>query len=126
MMLIVSNIRIQLFINYTLNLKYFADLQNIQLHNLIIGINFTYGWMPTVFSFKSDKLIKALEILSQVKNQNNTHLINHEDLTLITKLFNNSLVGNSKILHFINPINYPIIDSNVLKYIYKSKIKNLR
>ena len=82
--------------------------------------------MPTVFSFKSDKLIKALEILSQVKNQNNTHLINHEDLTLITKLFNNSLVGNSKILHFINPINYPIIDSNVLKYIYKSKIKNLR
>ena len=33
---------------------YFNSLKEINIHNMIIGINFVYGWMPTIFEFKKD------------------------------------------------------------------------
>jgi hypothetical protein len=40
-------------------LKYFQD-NPISKHSLIIGINFTYGWMPTIFNFQSFNLIPVI------------------------------------------------------------------
>jgi hypothetical protein len=34
------------YISYVEFLKYFRDLTTITKHNLIVSINFTYGWMP--------------------------------------------------------------------------------
>ena len=44
------------FISYVEFIKYFSDLKIITKHNVIIGINFTYGWMPTIFDFRSNDL----------------------------------------------------------------------
>ena len=48
-------------------LKYFNDIKTISKHNLIIGINFTYGWMPTIFDFRSTDFDGAVKILNNAK-----------------------------------------------------------
>ncbi len=105
-------------ISYHEFLEYFNNLEKIEKHHLIIGINFTYGWMPTIFHFKSksDNYNEAIEILNKVKKECN-YCMSNDDLTLLIKLFNNSLVGTSKLLHFINPENYAIWDSRVCRYL---------
>jgi hypothetical protein len=53
------------FLNY---FKIIADRKGeIRKDDLIIGINFTYGWMPTIFSFKNDDFDYPLHILNQVQ-----------------------------------------------------------
>src|SRR5690554_4580847 len=59
--------------NYLLSyphfLNYFKNLENITLENLIIGISFTYSWMPTILkSIKLENPEKILSILNEVKN----------------------------------------------------------
>lgn len=100
---------------------YFNSLKEINIHNMIIGINFVYGWMPTIFEFKKDddkSFNDTLQLLNKVKNEN---LLNANELELLKSLFNNSLVGTSKLLHFICPELYPIWDSRVYYYLTGNK-----
>jgi len=101
-------------ISYPEFLKYFSDIKTITKHNLIIGINFTYGWMPTIFDFRSDKFDEAIEILNNAKNG---VVLTIAQLETLKGLFNNSLVGTSKLLHFVNPAKFPIWDSRVYYYL---------
>lgn len=105
--------------NYLLSyphfLNYFKNLQTINLENLIIGISFTYSWMPTILkSIKLEKNEKLISILNEVKNG---RIINEEQLATLKTAFNNSLVGTSKLLHFINPKQYAIWDSRVFRFL---------
>ena len=104
--------------SYPQFLKYFNDLDFITDHHLIIGINFSYGWMPTIFKFRSENIegnIKeAVKILNKTKQG---EIPSSEELKLLKSLFNNSLVGTSKLLHFINPKKIAIWDSRVYRYI---------
>ena len=105
--------------NYLLSyphfLNYFQNLETINLENLIIGISFTYSWMPTILkSIKLENPEKILSILNEVKNRQK---INEEQLGTLKSAFNNSLVGTSKLLHFINPKQYAIWDSRVFRFL---------
>jgi hypothetical protein len=102
------------YISYLEFVKYFSDLTEIKKHNLIIGINFSYGWMPTCFDFRSDNFKDAVDILNRTK-QGMVPTV--EELMLLKGLFNNSLVGTSKLLHFINPNIIAIWDSRVYRYL---------
>jgi hypothetical protein len=107
-------------------IQYFKRIDSISEHNLIIGINFVYGWMPTIFEFTSDEIPAALELLNSAKSSNR---LSDKELLLLKSLFNNSLVGTSKLLHFVNPQLYAIWDSRVYRYItgkepYQNRIGN--
>ena len=106
------------YISYVEFLKYFRDLTTITRHNLIVSINFTYGWMPTIFDFRSDKFDEAIEILNKAKNGS---IPKENELKILKGLFNNSLVGTSKLLHFINPDKFAIWDSRVYHYLTGKK-----
>ena len=101
------------YISYPEFIKYFRDITKIDKHNLIIGINFTYGWMPTILDLLTNEYEKALEILNNAKQGS----INKDELTVLKELFNNSLVGTSKLLHFIRPDVFAIWDSRVYRYL---------
>lgn len=114
------------YISYPEFLKYFSDLKTITQHNLIIGINFTYGWMPTIFDYRSDKFEEAIIILNQAKKGDK---MSTDNLVLLKGLLNNSLVGTTKLLHFIKPDNFAIWDSRVYRYLtdkepYDNRIGN--
>jgi hypothetical protein len=105
-------------ISYPEFLKYFEEIQVITKHHLVIGINFTYSWMPTIFEFKSDKFPAVIEILNSAKQGK---IPIESELITLKGCFNNSLVGTSKLLHFINPLKFAIWDSRVYRYLTKEQ-----
>ncbi len=108
----------QAFLNYFKKIK--DRNEDINKEDLIIGINFTYGWMPTIFKFKSNSsdypfdFDHPLAILNAVQQGRD---IGFNEFNILKSLFNNSIVGTSKLLHFINPELYAIWDSRVCRYI---------
>jgi hypothetical protein len=95
-------------------IAYLASHEVLTRHHLIIAANFTYGWMPTMFEFQVADLEPAIAICNQVKAG---HRIGTRELERMAATINNSLVGASKLLHFINPHQYAIWDSRVYRYI---------
>lgn len=106
--------------------KYFENKKKLTEHDLVVGANFTYGWMPTILNFKSDEFDGAIAILNQAKG---TERISDDQIMTLKKLINNSLVGVSKLLHFINPNVYAIWDSRVCNFLtgmsHKYKVENI-
>jgi len=105
------------YISYIEFLEYFKNTNEITKHNLIIGINFAYGWMPTIFDFCNDDFDNVLQILNRAKQN---IIPSKNELDTLKGLLNHSLVGTSKLLHFINPECFAIWDSKVYKYLTKN------
>jgi hypothetical protein len=101
-------------LSYPEFIKFFAEIGEINKHDLIISSHFVYGWMPTIINFNSENLDKVLELLNLAKEG---ILLNEKQLEIIKKSINNSMVGTSKLLHFINPRKYAIWDSRVFKFL---------
>ena len=123
----IENIAQSYLKSYPYFINYFGNIQNdkIEIDNLIIGIHFVYGWMPTIFELKNTnekELFVATEILNKAKIG---HLLTRNDYVTLKGLLNGSLVGTSKLLHFINPEKYAIWDSRVHNYMRKN-IKSIR
>ena len=95
-------------------IRYFKDIDTINQHHLTIGIHFTYGWMPTIFQFQSNEFGEAINILNRAKKG---EIPKVEELQTLKGLLNNSMVGTSKLLHFINPDKFAIWDSRVFRYL---------
>ncbi|PKP33547.1 MAG: hypothetical protein CVT99_00960 [Bacteroidetes bacterium HGW-Bacteroidetes-16] len=104
--------------SYAHFIQYFAALPEIKKHHLIIASHFVYGWMPTVLHLNTKDIDKVLVLLNKAKKG---HLINEDELQVLKMCVNNSIVGASKLLHFINPAIYAIFDSRVYRYLTNNK-----
>ena len=101
-------------------LKYFDKIiaGEINEHNLIISSHFVYGWMPTIIHLNLAQKEKVLFILNAVKSG---HVLDVNELEILKMTINNSLVGLSKLLHFINPKEYAIWDSRIFRYLTEKR-----
>lgn len=101
-------------------LNYFEVIKagEINEHNLVIASHFVYGWMPTIIHLNLDEKEKVLSLLNAVKGR---YILTISELEILKKAINNSLVGLSKLLHFINPRDYAIWDSRVFRYLTEKK-----
>lgn len=97
---------------------FFAKRDELGLEELVIGSNMIYGWMPTIMKLKSREFAPALDALNKAKRG---EMLQDEELMSIASVVNNSLVGTSKLLHFINPNLYPIWDSRVCHWLFGEK-----
>lgn len=88
---------------------------NIDVSRLYRLALMTYGWMPRVLRLNPDYIPNAVLVLTraQVATQQNW-----STTAVITNVANclYSLVGASKVLHFVNPNIFPIWDSKIEKY----------
>ncbi|MCG1036874.1 hypothetical protein [Polaribacter sargassicola] len=105
---------------YTEFIKYFDKINTgeINEHNLVIASHFVYGWMPTIIHLDLEQKDKVLFLLNAVKSG---HILTVKELEILKKSINNSLVGVSKLLHFINPRDYAIWDSRIYRYLTEKK-----
>jgi hypothetical protein len=77
--------------------------------------NHSYGWMPKMLKkFDVAALDRIVHIMNEAKQGT---FPSDEELTFLKASINNSLVGPSKLLHFINPKYFAIWDSRVFHYI---------
>ena len=107
-------------LSYKNFINYFSSLKVIDLSNVIIGAYFTYGWMPTMLTLntESNLLNEIVDISNKVKNG---AIIATEEIGVVAKVINNSIVGASKYLHFVNPNLHAIWDSRVYSYLHQKK-----
>lgn len=92
-------------------------------------IAFAYSWMPTIPDIEPIteakwKLIRRY--ISRLNGLDESEL--QQFLKLLVPIINNSIVGTSKVLHFLAPKSIPIIDSRVVKVwnMHFGKHRNLR
>ena len=105
-------------ISYIHFLKYFEGTEKVTQHELIIGASFTYSWMRRGLAFKfCENLGNVAAYLDAVRLDND---LDSTALSMIKEVVNRSIVGTSKLLHFVNPERYPIIDNWVDTYLYST------
>lgn len=99
-------------------IDYFKGINRITEHNLIISSHFVYGWMPTIINLNIPDKKLVLGLFNKVKQK---MILDQTELEVLKKTINNSMVGLSKLLHFINPEYYVIWDSRIYRYLTDRK-----
>lgn len=88
--------------------------------DVVCGAHMVYGWMPTVLDLypKKINLSDAAKLLNKAKANGD---LTNEELMQLASLINNSLVGASKLLHFVRPDKFAIWDSKIYYFVYQKK-----
>ncbi|NND23336.1 MAG: hypothetical protein HKN86_01450 [Acidimicrobiia bacterium] len=95
------------------------------------GFLMIYGWMPTIpyQNKKFSEITKTeLSLLLKVYDHAGDNGITKSELEQIIPFVNNSIVGLSKMLHFINKDRYAIWDSRIAKVFglnYNYQVNNI-
>lgn len=114
-------------ISYPHLIEFFAQKQQISPSDVVCGAHMVYGWMPTILDLYPDQekinLEEAARLLTTVKRAGSIQPIELEGLS---GLVNNSLVGVSKLLHFVAPERFAIWDSKVYSFVYEERPHNYR
>lgn len=103
-------------LSYRDMLAYFKDIGLLTSKDTVVGAHMVYGWMPTIVHLNKDgiDLGEILHILQSVKDDKAD--LSEDQLITIKCYINNSVVGASKLLHFISPDRYPIWDSKIFQF----------
>jgi len=96
-------------------IAFFKEKKHLDFNDIVVAAHMVYGWMPTMLRLDTSEIEAVLKVLNRVKYG---HLASLEELGLIRSMMNNSMVGPSKLLHFIHPDNYAIWDSRIYRYIF--------
>lgn len=100
--------------SYPYMLKFFDGIDVIRLEHLVIGSHMVYGWMPRILNLELGEQQKSIDCLNKVKNGRR---LNRDEVLVCKSQINNSYVGLSKLLHFVNPKEYGIWDNHVARYV---------
>jgi hypothetical protein len=103
--------------SYQSFLGFFDARSSIGASEAILGASLAYAWMPTILDFNGSPEEVAL-LLQRVKQGES---LSNEELNALAKVVNNSMVGASKLLHFVRPDMYAIWDSRVYRYLTLQK-----
>lgn len=95
--------------------KLFLDIFSGPLDDakVLTGAYMVYGWMPTMLRLKGPK-----EVLLETAILGRSGMIDIVSLLKCAKTLNNSLVGTTKLLHFVAPEKYSIWDTRVYRALY--------
>ncbi|MEO0726415.1 MAG: hypothetical protein AAFZ63_17865 [Bacteroidota bacterium] len=108
--------RLTYLISYPHFLDFFAAKDVLTESDLVLGASLVYSWMPTALAWKSNNFSQVTDILNTAKETNSP--ISSEDFLEVSRLVNGSIVGTSKLLHFVNPSVYPIWDSKINRLLH--------
>lgn len=99
---------------YELSYRAFLNQPVETKEDVIRLIACAYSWMPTIPDVKPDvDWNRLIDLIGELKTGNTAN--RRELLSILVPMVNNSIVGSSKVLHFIAPELVPIIDSRVVK-----------
>lgn len=108
-------------------LSYFAAKQSFGPEDIVRGAHMAYGWMPTVLELRHEPtsidLPKAAELLTKAKLAG---ALTNDEIEQLAHLVNNSLVGASKLLHFVSPQRFAIWDSKIYTFVFQERPHNYR
>jgi hypothetical protein len=103
-------------------LSYCLNKNSFDESDFVILSHMVYGWMPTIIminkSGQSASVKQGAALLTKAKING---VLSEQELEQLKSLVNNSIVGASKLLHFVNPDKFPIWDSRIFQFCYRKK-----
>ena len=103
-------------------LSYGQNKDSFTESDFVVLSHMVYGWMPTIITIDKSGQSVALKtgaaLLTKAKIKG---ALTEQELEQLKSLVNNSIVGVSKLLHFVNPEKFPIWDSRIFQYCYRKK-----
>ncbi|MGL4766816.1 MAG: hypothetical protein ACRCV6_01840 [Formosimonas sp.] len=94
-----------------------ATRENLSFEDIVGLAHMVYGWMPTILTLHFERT--SPEEVVQIVNAAKVRLLSTMELEVLKKFINNSLVGASKLLHFVAPDRYAIWDSKIYFYLHQ-------
>ena len=114
-------------LSYPHLIQYFKSKTEFGTTDFVCGAHMVYGWMPTILELYPDPrgfgLADAAALLTKVRHSGSLLDKELESLAAIT---NNSLVGASKLLHFVAPDRFAIWDSKIYAFVFRERPQNYR
>ena len=86
--------------------------------DFICASHMVYGWMPTILEIHANEHVSVAmgaALLTKAKKQG---YLSHTELGQLAQLVNHSVIGASKLLHFVNPQAFAIWDSKVYRFVH--------
>lgn len=109
-------------ISYPHLIGYFSAKSSFSAADLVAGAHMAYGWMPTILDLYPQKSLLSFEagaeLLTKAKQ---TGTLDDAGMQSLAALVNNSLVGASKLLHFVAPGYFAIWDSRVYSFLHADR-----
>jgi hypothetical protein len=106
--------------SYKFLISFFVN-NRLSESTLIQGVHMIYGWMPKTLNIcKNDMNIN--DVLNSIEKLGDLKNLNKYDLEIVSAFTNNSIVGASKLLHFIYSERFPIWDSKICSKIIEGNV----
>lgn len=107
-------------LSYPHIVSYFEQRDPIEAVDLVRGAHMAYGWMPTVLELYPQSpnidLDQGAQLLTRARRDGS---LTNEEMGALAALINNSLVGASKLLHFVAPEHFAIWDSRIYRFLFE-------
>lgn len=114
-------------VSYPHILSYFTSKDTFDSADLVLGAHIAYGWMPTIVDLNigpsNIDLKGGAELLTRAKSDGT---LTDKEIESLARLVNNSLVGASKLLHFVAPTRFAIWDSKIYAFTFEQKPHHYR
>ncbi len=114
-------------LSYPHILSYFSAKTTFDAADMVRGAHMVYGWMPTILELYPEPpnpdLAAGAALLTKAKA---TGALCDQEIASLAALINNSLVGASKLLHFVAPDQFAIWDSKIYAFVFEKKPYNYR
>ena len=90
----------------------------ITAEGYVAATHMVYGWMPTVLTLTTQSPVEPFALEAAIlERARGGEEMTDDDLDKLKTSINNSIVGTSKLLHFVRPDRYAIWDSKVYAYL---------
>lgn len=85
------------------------------LDDFVCAAHMVYGWMPTALDLYPSE--QGFERAVHLLNESRLRQLDGSEIIELSKVINNSVVGASKLLHFVSPQRYGIWDSRIYAFL---------
>lgn len=101
-----------------------ASLKSRQVldeQDFVCGAHMVYGWMPTILEIHASESVKVPEGVALLNKARAEGCLSKDEIERLAQLVNRSVVGASKLLHFVNPEAFAIWDSKIYQFTHPEK-----
>lgn len=99
------------------------ERQVLSEQDFVCGAHMVYGWMPTILEIHASESVEVHEGVALLNKARADGCLSVGEIERLAQLVNRSVVGASKLLHFVNPEAFAIWDSKIYQFTQPKKPK---
>lgn len=104
-------------VSYKRFIKYLAKKADLTEEKLISAAGMAYSWMPTTINIQKELIPGSYSAVKRLVEDSDS--VTDKDIKKASEFLSGSVVGISKVLHFLDPENFPIYDTGIYCFIYR-------